>query len=335
MKQFRTTLKAGITQTPEFERKGLASFAVNVGTKCGHDCLYCSTGALLRMHRSFKVAGENPFGHGYSIVDVDTPARVAVDAQGIRLEHRGMVQICTTVDAWAPEAHEHRLGAKCLKAILSEPVWTVRILTKNAAVAEDFDLLKKHRDRVLIGLSLTGTADKAAILSVIEPHASPSRKRMAVLRKAHAHGLRTYGMLCPLLPGIADAPEQIDELVQFVMQCGAEEIYAEPVNPRGPALKATQEALDAAGYAIEAAAIGQIRTQDQWSHYVRKLIENVQRSMRRHSDLSQLRFLLYPSGLTPEDLAKIRQSDRGVIWLGKTEKAASPSKRGSSSAAVK
>jgi hypothetical protein len=34
---FTTTLATGITRTREFERKRLASYAVNVGTKCGHD----------------------------------------------------------------------------------------------------------------------------------------------------------------------------------------------------------------------------------------------------------------------------------------------------------
>ena len=68
-----TKLKTGITRTPEFERKGLCSFAVNTGTKCGHDCRYCSTGALLRMHHSFNLAQESPFGLGFAIVDPDTP----------------------------------------------------------------------------------------------------------------------------------------------------------------------------------------------------------------------------------------------------------------------
>jgi hypothetical protein len=38
-------------------------------------------------------------------------------------------------DAWSPEAQEHDLGRRCLAAILSQPGWTVRVLTKNDAVA--------------------------------------------------------------------------------------------------------------------------------------------------------------------------------------------------------
>jgi len=105
MRIYTTTLKNGIARTPEFERKGLAQFAVNVGTKCGHDCRYCSTGALLRMHRSFNAAHENPFRTGYAIVDPTTPDRVAREAQACR--QRGLIQLCTTVDAWAPEAQQY------------------------------------------------------------------------------------------------------------------------------------------------------------------------------------------------------------------------------------
>jgi len=37
MKTYETELTTGVTRTPEFERKHLASFAVNCGLKCGHE----------------------------------------------------------------------------------------------------------------------------------------------------------------------------------------------------------------------------------------------------------------------------------------------------------
>jgi len=122
------------------------------------------------MHRSFKTAQENPFGSGYAIVDPTTPERVARDAR--RLHQQGPVQLCTTVDAWAPEAQRFQLGRRCLEAILAEPDWAVRILTKNAAVANDFDLIGKHKDRVLVGLSLTAPPGKSAVIKAVEPNIS-------------------------------------------------------------------------------------------------------------------------------------------------------------------
>ena len=49
-------LKSGIQPSPEFAKKGLASYSVNVGTKCGHDCTYCSTGTMLRMQTSLALS---------------------------------------------------------------------------------------------------------------------------------------------------------------------------------------------------------------------------------------------------------------------------------------
>jgi len=200
-------LQAGITRTREFEKKGLATHAVNVGTKCGHNCLYCSTGAVLRTHESFRVCGENPFGFGYAIVDPNTPERVARDARRIR--KRGLVQLCTLTNAWAPEALEHQLGRRCLKAILSQPDWAVRVLTKNVSVRDDFDLIEEYRDRVLVGLSITAPLDKSKSIQLIEPNASSIQDRMLAMVEAAARGLRTYAMLCPLLPGIADSQEDM------------------------------------------------------------------------------------------------------------------------------
>jgi DNA repair photolyase len=309
-------LKTEITRTKEFEKKGLAQYAINIGAKCGHGCLYCSTGAMLRTLGVFKHVHENPFAFGYAIVDPDTPLRVTDRAK--RGRKRGLVQLCTTVDAWAPEAQEHNLGRRCLDAVLKEPGWTVRILTKNAAVEKDFDLLEQRKDRVLVGLSLTATKDKARIMSIVEPNASPTSERMRVLREAHKRGLRTYGMLCPLLPGIADSPEQIDKLIEFLLdKCYVEEIFVEPVNPRGKGLILTEEALRSAGYDAEADAVSAIRHHEEWSKYCRGLLKSVQDSLRARNSLDKLRYLLYPQNLTPDDKQWIESHSKGVKWLTK------------------
>ena len=67
-------------------------------------------------------------------------------------------------------------------------------------------------------------------------------------------------MLCPILPAIADGPEQIDQLVSFACDCGAEEIFAEAVNPRGRGLILTQKALAEHGYHEQAQAAGACET---------------------------------------------------------------------------
>jgi acyl carrier protein len=150
MRVHTTTLSAGISRNIEFEKRGLAQFAVNVGTKCGHGCLYCSTVAMQRTQPSIKAAGEKPFDTGYAIVNPDAPERVARDAIAIR--KRGLIQLCTTVDAWSPEAQEHDLGRRSLEGVLSQPEWTLRILTKN--IAQCVNSMTKTNMAVGLGLIL-------------------------------------------------------------------------------------------------------------------------------------------------------------------------------------
>ena len=313
VEEFTYPLKSGIRSTPEFAKKKLADFAVNIGVKCSHGCTYCSAGTSLRMHDAFKEANRSPFESGYSIIDPEMPEKVAREAKSGR--NRGLIQLCTTVDAWAPEAKKYDLGRLCLEAILAEPGWTVRILTKNASVVYDFDLIQKYKDRVLVGISLTGTPDKEDVMSVVEPYASPISERIEAMNKAHQMGLRTYGMLCPLLPGVADGKEQIDELVRIAANFGAEEIFSEAVNGRGNGLTKTEEALRMNGFEDEAEAVSRIRRTVNWSPYAASLVENLQLAMKAHMSAEQLRYLLYPKNLREEDLAKIKRNDEGVIWL--------------------
>jgi DNA repair photolyase len=199
---------------------------------------------------------------------------------------------------------------------MSQRDWTVRILTKNVAVRDDFDLMEKYRDRVLVGLSITAPFAKSEAIQLIEPNASSIQDRMLAMVEAAARGLRTYAMLCPLLPGIAGSQEDIETLVEFAVDCRAEEIFAEPVNPRGPGLRLCQEVLEKNGHQNQADAILHIRQKANWSHYVAELIRKVQHAVREHYDIAKLRFLLYPSGLLPEDRERIKQDDAGVVWLG-------------------
>ena len=63
--------------------------------------------------------------------------------------------------------------------------------------------------------------DEADAISILEPNTSGVRERMAVMTEAAARGLRTYAMFCPLSPGIADSPDQIDRMMEFAAEVEA------------------------------------------------------------------------------------------------------------------
>lgn len=318
MEDFDYKTNTTIQPSQEFQKKGLADYGVNVGLKCGNGCLYCSSSSVLRTHEAFSELGKSPFEQGYSIVDPEIVKRVASAKKLGKLT--GTVMVCTYSDAWAAEARNLKLGRGLLEVILSESKLNVRILTKNAEVMEDFDLIEKFRDRVLVGLSVTGIPEKDDVMHLLEPNSSKNSERLAALEEAHRMGLRTFGMFCPLFPGISDSPEDLEWFVEKAEGFGAEEIFFEPLNARGKAIPDSIDSLDDAGFQDFGDALDQIRGDKWWSKYTQKLLANVQEAMREHSSINKLRFLLYRDHLTARSWLDIVKDDEGVRWLFKEEK---------------
>ena len=307
----------GIERTKEFEKKGLATYAVNVGLGCGHGCYYCSSPSLRRTHPEFQRLELSPYTTGIAIVDPKTPERLRENIPALTEED--VVQICTLDDAWSPEARRHNLGRRCLEIVLQETPAQVRVLTKSHHVQEDFDLIRKYRDRVIVGLS-TGTPVSAEnVAQVIEPNASRISERLAVLQHAHKLRFRTFGMLCPVLPGIGDSREALEELFDAVLKSQPETIWLEPFNNRGKGRTNTSAALRLAGYHDEAAAVDHVGHKENWSSYTTALIKTTIDVAHKKGVLNKLKILLYPTNLSPEHQAELEGFEQGIVWLLKEE----------------
>lgn len=306
-------LKGGIKRTKEFEKKGLATHAVNVGLVCGNQCTYCSTAAMNRCHKAFGELGLNPFERGYSIVDPNTMDRIMRSRP--RLTENDVVQVCTTTDAWAKESRQLGLGRQIVKYLLEETPAQVRVLTKNAEVREDFDIMKEHKGRVMVGLSTGIWVRQSDVTQAVEPNASLVCDRFAAMHEAHERGIRTYGMLCPVLPGVACSVEALRDTFTSLLLCGVEEIWLESVNARGRGLIHTVAALRDAGLDGEADAVDAVRSAAAWSTYTKRLIENAEAAAKAKGVADRLHILLYPAKLSPADRRAVHKASKSVIWL--------------------
>ncbi len=309
----------GVKRNPEFAKKGLCNYSVGVGIICGHQCTYCSSPSLLRTHGVFKEIGQSAFQRGFAIIDPNSAQRIKENLPK-GLTAKDVIQLSTIDDAWSPEARQNDLGRKVMQVLLEETPAQIRVLTKSAEVAKDFKLFSKYPGRVMVGLSTGIPPDRDDLAKVIEPNASPTRKRLDALKKAHDMGLRTYGMLCPCLPGVADSESVLTELFDEVLACGVDAIWTEPVNSRGKAITNTVQALWRAGLTQEADAVELIRKRDNWSAYTLKFVQNAIKVATEKKVLDKLHILLYSSGLTEEHKAKLHEQPKGIIWLEAEEK---------------
>lgn len=302
----------GIKASLEFQKKQLATHGLNVGLMCGHSCLYCSTPAVIRYDSIFKGIGMTSFqAFKAGVAIVDPAASSRVPTQAAKLLASDIVMLSTMTDPYAPEAQAHNLGRHCAEAVLKNSGATLRILTKNSAVAADLDFLSEYRERVLLGLSVTMPPSKEHIAATLEPNASSIAERLAAYRKAREMGIRTYGMLCPCLPGIASSYDDVMEMMRVILDFEPEDIWLEPVNPRGDCLLRCRDALEAAGLSEEAYRVDEIRDANMHQLYVDELVDVAMNVARDLECVERLKILVYADG------RGFSCDDTAVIWLNK------------------
>jgi len=303
----------GVKRAKKFEKKKLATYSFNVGLACGHQCTYCSTPTMNRTHPGLVVLGFSSDDLGYATVDKDSVARMKGDLPR-NLKKTDVVEICTTVDAWAPEARQFGLGRQCVLHVLQHSLAQVRILTKNSGILEDLPAFKGYEDRVIVGLSTGMPSSRDDAARAVEPNASSISDRLHALVEAHRMGFRTFGMLCPCLPGLADSREALQQMFDAVLACGVENVWLEPINARRGSIPNTASALRAAGLVKEADAVIRVKIANVWRSYVVDLVRTAQEVAEERAAADKLHVLLYEKHLN-QVRAELETRPNGLVWL--------------------
>jgi DNA repair photolyase len=84
-----------------------------------------------------------------------------------------------------------------------------------------------ERNRISVGFTVTTVDDELA--RILEPRAPRPDLRLECLRKLRDAGIRAGVICAPVLPGITDAPRQLEAVVKAAAQSKASHIYANPL----------------------------------------------------------------------------------------------------------
>ena len=107
------------------------------------------------------------------------------------------------------------------------------ILTKSPLVLRDLDLLQEVAEVTTVSACLSvPTLDEKAWRAT-EPGTPHPRKRLEAVAALNAAGIPTGILISPLMPGINDAPEQVDEIVRLATEAGAVSIGGNTLFLRG------------------------------------------------------------------------------------------------------
>jgi DNA repair photolyase len=108
------------------------------------------------------------------------------------------------------------------------------ILTKSPLVLRDLDILKSLQERgvpVSANLSVPTLDEKA--WRATEPHTPSPRARLEAVAELNRAGIPTGVLVAPLMPGINDAPEQVERILEIATEAGAVSVGGIALHLRG------------------------------------------------------------------------------------------------------
>ena len=101
------------------------------------------------------------------------------------------------------------------------------ILTKSPLLLRDLEVMKQINGRTEFSAALSiPTLDEKAWRAT-EPHTPNPRARLEAVAELTRAGIRTGVLIAPLMPGVNDAPEQVDQIVELALEAGA--AYVTPI----------------------------------------------------------------------------------------------------------
>ncbi len=208
-------------------------WAINPYRGCAHACRYCYAQDVTRFEM------DKEWG---SVVEakINIVSRLKKE---LDKGAKGVYGIGTVTDPYQPIERKYELTRGCL-VLLKRSKARVSILTKSDLVLRDSDILTDwHGSEV--GISIGCANDKVA--SVLEPGACPPSRRFAALARLSEAGIANYLMAAPILFGVCDSEEALEDMVLRASEAGVSRIIWDVFNPKPLATPRLKRALSSEG----------------------------------------------------------------------------------------
>jgi DNA repair photolyase len=196
------------------------SWSLNPYMGCAHRCTFCYV-------RAFELRADRPSDERYG-----RSIRVKVNvAEVLRKElrrpswHGEGVAIGAATDPYQPAEGHYRLTRACLQE-LAGAANPFSLITRNPMIVRDLDVLQEAASRAEVSVMFSVPTLDEEVWRKTEPGTPPPRQRLHALSKLVDAGINAGVGMAPILPGISDRPEQLEEVVRAAREAGATSIWA-------------------------------------------------------------------------------------------------------------
>lgn len=189
-------------------------WSVNPYRGCAHGCSYC----YARPYHEFL---------GFS-AGLDFETKVLVKHRAPELLRDWLarpswrpetIAFSGVTDCYQPAEREFQLTRRCLEVAV-ECRQPIGIVTKNALVTRDLDLLRELAAHRAVRVCVSITTLDAKLARAMEPRTSSPAARLRTIRELADAGIPTQLMLAPVIPGLNDS--EIPAILKAARDAGAD-----------------------------------------------------------------------------------------------------------------
>jgi DNA repair photolyase len=195
-------------------------WSLNPYMGCAHRCTFCYV-------RHFELRADRPSDDRYgSSIRVKTNVGDVLARELARKSwQREEVVIGAATDPYQPAEGRFRLTRRCIEEL--SRAWTpFSIVTRGPLVVRDIDVLQEAAARVAVNLSVSLPTLDEDVWRTTEPGTAPPRSRLEAIRRLSEAGIDVGVGMAPILPGLSDRPEQLEEVVRAAKDAGARIVWA-------------------------------------------------------------------------------------------------------------
>jgi DNA repair photolyase len=136
------------------------------------------------------------------------------------------IAIGTATDPYQPAERRFEVTRGILEELARHRGLELGIVTKSNLILRDVELLRAVAENNQLFVNMTITTLNVELARILEPRAPRPDLRLEAMRKLNEAGIRAGVICAPVLPGITDAPRDLEALVRAVAEAGGKYIFA-------------------------------------------------------------------------------------------------------------
>jgi DNA repair photolyase len=139
------------------------------------------------------------------------------------------IALGTATDPYQPAERRYEVTRGILEEFSRHRGYELGIVTKSNLVVRDLELLQQVAQRNKLSVHVTITTLNTDLARMLEPRAPRPDLRLDAVRTLARAGIRVGISCSPVVPGITDAPKDLEAVIRAASESGAEYVFANPL----------------------------------------------------------------------------------------------------------